>query len=112
MNNLRDRLKRFNSTGDDFFENRKKGFIQLDYEYMLENYKLIKTDLGESIAFHFKNRDAEIFYGTPTVTIKFKEFLNEFNKSEVEQLLQEGLKIVFKRAKSQNNRYYTTFNLY
>lgn len=112
MENLRDRLKRFNSTGDDFFENRKKGFIQMDYDYIIENYKLIKTDLGESIAFHFQNRDNEIFYGTPTVTIKFKEFLEEFSKAEVNRLLTEGLRIKFKRAKSQNNRYYTTFNLY
>lgn len=112
MNNLRDRLTRFNSCGDDFFEGRKKGFIQMDYEYMIENYKLIKTDLGESIVFHFQNRYNEVFYGTPTVTAKFKEFLEEFSKAEVNQLLNEGLRIKFRRTKSQSNRYYTTFNLY
>lgn len=108
MNNLRDRFKKINSRGIHFMDNRTKGNIEKGKWFTLDEFDFITTSLGESLVFTVKENIEFYYFGTPTITSKFKEMQKEFTFEEFKQLKEEGIQILITIKTSKSNRKYTT----
>ena len=106
------KIKNELSGGIPFMEGREKADVTLNTIYTITDYGYLKAEDGEYIVFVAKENDKNFYFGGSVITNKMKELEMLLSKEELEEILSEGIEVIFNQKVSKNKRKYTTVEFF
>jgi hypothetical protein len=108
IKNLINKAKEVTSSGLPFMQGKEKDELTMGMIYNINEYGFLKGEEGEDfVVFTTNEMPGKFYYGGSVVTEKMKELEEALAPSEMSELLENGIEIVFIQKVSKNKKKYT-----
>lgn len=105
MSTLLDKLKKELEVGLPFMEGRENAKLVCEMPYTVKDFGYLrdKKNQQQYVCFITEENKDKFFFGGSVVTDTFKKIEGILTEEELQQVLSEGLKVVFHEQKSKDN---------
>ena len=105
MTNLLEKLKKELESGLPFMEGRENGKLVCETPYTIKDFGYLRDKKTQQpyVCFIVDENKEKFFFGGSVLTDTFKKIEGILSEEELQQLLTEGLRVVFHEQKSKDN---------